>query len=128
MIELKFCRIEFFDWGCRTTFADGASVPSVPHDEPHYHVVSHRCGYGDNLLAYCQEHDVCHALVEQFLFDRESTVLAAVARGKPLTGAQSAYEEMAAQTLQAWLRANVVPIVGGVNWYEMKSEALRYLT
>lgn len=127
-IDLKFCRIEFFYWGCRTTFADGAEVPSAPSSEPHYFVISHRCGYGDDTLSYCWEHDFCHAFVEQFLFDRESTVLAAVARGKPLSGARSSYEEMAAQTLQAWLRANIEPIIAGVDWHRMKVEALLILS
>lgn len=44
--------------GCETTFRFGSPVPAAPHDSHHYHVVAHRCGYGDDILAYLVAHSV----------------------------------------------------------------------
>jgi hypothetical protein len=44
-----------------------------------------------------------------------------------LSGYRSAYEEIAAQTFQRWLRANERPIVSGVDWDRLKAEALELL-
>jgi hypothetical protein len=127
IIPLQFCVVEWTQWGCVTRFADGAEAPSAPHDTPHYHVIAHRLGYGDETLAFCREHDFAHSFVEERLHGRASRVLVAAARGKPLTGPESAYEELAAQAMQAWLRANQRPIISGVNWDRLKAEALELL-
>lgn len=126
-IPLKYCSVYFEPWGCRVQFPGGEEATAIPHNTPHYRVIAHRLGYGDDTLAYCHEHELCHELVAEFLHDRPSSVLWNVAIGRPLTGPESAYEEIAAQTFQRFLRANERPIVGGVRWDEMKARALDLL-
>lgn len=118
---LRYCVVEPTELGCVTYFEDGSRVSSHAHTMPHYHVIAHRCGYGDDLARYCFEHDVAHSFVEQELYGIPSRVLFALAKGKPLTGAQAAYEECMAQAFQAFVRANVRPIIGGVRWDDMKA-------
>lgn len=126
-IRLKHCEVRLWHWGCETVFPDGSSVPSVPHESPHYWVISHRCGYGDDILAYCVEHDFAHAFVAEKIFGGPSAVLSGIAQGRPLKGSHAAYEELAAQTFQRWLRANERPIIGGCDWDGWKAEALELL-
>ena len=115
MIHTRFATVHPDSWGCVVTFADGTSCPAQHWpDDPHYRVIAHRCGYEDDTLRYCIEHEVAHLVVEEVLHDRPSRVLWALAHGQPLLGADSAYEEIAAQALQRFVRANERPIVGGV--------------
>jgi hypothetical protein len=127
VIKLKYASIDFTDWGCRTTFNDGAYADAIPHHTPHYHVIAHRTGYGDDVLAYCQEHEFCHLFLEERLYDRPSLVLTGVATLKMLNGREAAYEEVAAQTFQRWLRANERPICSGLDWDGLKRDALDLL-
>lgn len=123
-IRLRHCRLDVFDWGCATRFEDGSSAPSVPDwVGAHYAVIAHRTGYGDDRLAYCVEHDFAHSFVAEKLFDRPSEVLLSLAHGKTLSGRRAAYEEIAAQVFQRWLRANERPIIGGCDWDGWKREA-----
>lgn len=127
MIQLEFCTVERTDWGCCVRFPDGSSAPAVPQTVPHYTVIAHRCGYGDDLHAYCVEHDFSHAFTEERLHRRPSRVLWALAHGGMLSGNEAAYEEIAAQVFQRWLRANERPIIGGIAWDDLKRDALRLL-
>jgi hypothetical protein len=127
MIRLKYATLLFTDWGCQTVFLDGATVDSIPHYTPHYYVIAHRLGYGDNVLAYCQEHEFCHSFLEERLHNRPSQVLWGLAHGSMLSGPAATYEELAAQQLQRWLRANERPISSGVNWDKLKAEAQEFL-
>lgn len=128
IIHLKYCSVEWTNWGCMTRFEDGSEIGAHPHWQDHcYHVVAHRCGYEFDLLAYCREHEVAHSLVEQVFFDRPSRALWALAHGKMLPGREVAYEEMMAQALQRFLRAAERPIVGGVDWDWLRGEAERVL-
>jgi hypothetical protein len=94
---------------------------------PHYHVIAHRCGYGDDLLAYAREHELFHLLVEEWLFDRPSRILWGLAHGRPLGAHDAAYEEMMAQAAQRFVRAAERPIIGGVGWDGLKARALDLL-
>jgi hypothetical protein len=126
LVELKFCTVERDETVVTTRFPDGTSVPAVWHSQDfHYRVISHRLGYGDDIAAYAFEHEVCHALVEERFYDRPSRVLWALAHGSMLSGKDAAYEEIAAQTLQRWLRANERPILSGIDWDRLKADALR---
>lgn len=132
MIVLRFCVIDFTAWGASTHFTDGATVNAVPHDTPHYHVIAHRLGYGDDLLRYCQEHEFCHSFIAERLKAAPSFVLHRLARGDrfdrdPRDRGEVLYEELAAQQLQRWLRANERPIVSGCDWDQLKHDALRLL-
>lgn len=127
MIRLRYASIGWTTFGCVTVFEDGTEAPAVPHDSHHYHVVAHRLGYGDDILAYTREHDFTHSFIEERLHNRPSQVLWHVAHGSPLSGSESIYEELAAQSFQAWLRANQRPIASGIDWDALKRDALAML-
>lgn len=127
MIQLRYCTLEFTDYGAVTRFPDGTEIGAHPHANAHYHVVSHRMGHGDDILAFCRVHELCHSLVEERLHDRPSRVLWALAHGSTLSGRDAAYEEIAAQTLHRWIVSHERPIIGGVRWDEIKADALGML-
>lgn len=125
LIRTRFAAIQLTDWGCVTIFPDGASCPSQHHpDDPHYRVVAHRCGYGDDTLAYAQEHDLAHLIVEEMLHARPSRVLWGLAHGAELPAHEAVYEEMAAQALQRFVRAAERPIIGQVDWNGLRARFL----
>lgn len=97
------------------------------HTTPHYYVIAHRLGYGDDLRQYALEHEVCHHLVCEWLLERPSPVLWALAHGEPVDAGEAAFEELAAMALQRWVRANERPIVGNVDWDGLKELALEKL-
>lgn len=123
----SICAIEWTDTGCRTVFDDGSTLDSWPHETPHYFVASHRCGYGDDILSYCRQHDFCHAFTAWKLDHMASPVLFALAHGRDLTPSIAAREECLVQTFQAFLRANQRPIIGNVPWDAWRGEALELL-
>lgn len=128
MIHTRHAFVSFTPWGCETLFLDGSSVPAqAHHDDPHYRVIAHRCGYGDDTLAYCREHEIAHLVVEEVLHDRASRVLWGLAHDDELAGPDAAYEEMAAQALQRFARAGEQPIIGGVDWFAARSRFLEVL-
>jgi hypothetical protein len=127
VIRLKYALVDFTEWGCRTVFENGAYADAIPHDTHHYHVIAHRLGYGDNILKYTQEHEFCHSFLEERFHDRPSQVLWGVAHQNMLKGPAAAYEEMAVQQFQRWMRANERPIVSGVDWDTLKREAMEML-
>lgn len=125
MIALRHCTVAWTPEGADTTFQDGAVAGSHWHDTAHYHVIAHRLGYADDLLAYTREHEFCHSFVSEKLFDGPSPVLWGVAHDAMLTGRQSVLEEVFAQTFQRFLRANERPIVSGLPRLDAwKDEAL----
>jgi hypothetical protein len=124
---LKYATLTFDPKGCSTWFEDGKCAPAVPHDTHHYHVIAHRCGYADDIMAYCREHEFAHSFMEERLQDRPSRVLWGVAHNQQLSGPEAAYEEMMAQAFQRWLRAGERPIISGVDWDALKRDALRLL-
>lgn len=122
--NLTYCQIVSDGWRVTVTFPDGRTCPAVPHMTPHYHVISHRCGYGDDVAAYCFEHEVAHAVVCEVLWDQPSPVLDAVASGRMLSGRDAVAEELLAQTLQRFARAGERPIIGGIDWDAMRARFL----
>jgi hypothetical protein len=128
VIWLQHCSIFWTDFGATTRFPDGSEVHACPHPEqPHYHVIAHRCGYGDDLLAYCREHEFCHSFWAKRIWGEPSIVLNALAHGEKPPRARALSEEIAAQTFQRWLRANERPILAGCDWDVLKREALELL-
>lgn len=127
-IRLRHCSIEYTDAGCTMRFDDGAAIDAIPHPSlPHYHVIAHRLGYGDDLMAYCREHEVCHALIAEWFHDEPSQVLWALAHGEPHDYASGVLEEIATQALQRFIRANERPIVGDVDWDALRERALKLM-
>lgn len=123
MIRLRFAWIAWTDTGAISWFG-GASYATLPHDTHHYHVIAHRCGYGDDVLAYAREHDFCHHFVAERLRGLPSAVLRPLAHGREPDPAEALFEEMAVQTFQRWMRANERPILAGVDWDALKADAL----
>jgi hypothetical protein len=127
-IPLQFACFDVYPDFVRTVFTSGGAVDGAPHPEmPHYHVIAHRCGYGDDLMAYCLEHEFCHSFLSEQLHGRPSRVMFALAHGRPIAPGRAAEEEMATQMFQRWLRAHERPIVGGIDWDRLKQEALTLL-
>jgi hypothetical protein len=127
VIAFRFANLEFTPEGCVTRFPDGTSYGAVPHDTPHYHVIAHRCGYGDDLLAYCREHEACHLIGEEWFHNRPSRIIWGLAHNLPPSPHEAAYEEIAAQALQRWVRTNERPIIGGVDWDGLRDFILEKL-
>lgn len=127
MIALRYCTLEFPDWGAVTCFPDGTYVNATPHDTHHYHVVAHRLGYGDDILAYCQQHEFAHSFVAQELKNGPSVVLWELAHGRQADRGAVIYEEATAQTFQRWLQAGEMPIISGADWERMRVDARRLL-
>lgn len=128
MITLQYCTIKWEDWGCVTRFPGGLFIESFPHDTPHYHTITRRCGYGNDPLEYCREHKFFHAFCEQYFNNRPSPTLLALAQDRTETDPSSLYEEIVVQTCQRWVRAKELPIIGGVDWGKFKSLALAKLS
>lgn len=126
-IALAYCTVEYTDWGCVTHFPDGTQFGAHPHETPHYHVIAHRLGYGDDLLGYCREHEVAHCLIAEWFRDEPSAVLWDLAHGAEPDPITAVHEEVMAQTLQRWIRAGERPILAGVDWDGIKERALDLL-
>jgi hypothetical protein len=84
-------------------------------------------GYGDDILRYCQEHEFAHSFVAERLLDRPSMVLSALARGAVVSGRVATFEELTAQAFQRWIKAHERPIISGVKWDALKTDALTLL-
>lgn len=129
MLQLRYCSVEWTKEGSRVVFPDGTDTCAYPHPEqPHYHVIAHRCGYTDDLMAYCREHDLAHAVVAEEWRNEPSYVLLASAAGHaPEDRGRVLYEECAAQLLQRWARTNERPIIEGWSWTALRSVFLGYV-
>lgn len=128
LITLQHSTLSFMpNQDIRTMFNDGTSWGAYPHDTHHYHVITHRCGYGNNVWQYCMEHEFCHSFVAEYLGNKVSPVLWDLAHGNTPSKTAAAIEECFVQMFQRWLRANERPIIGDVDWDDMKSQALAYL-
>ena len=127
-IELLTCTVrydhhEYID----TIFNDGKMWGAYPHDNHHYHVIAHRCGYGDDIWAYAFEHEFIHSFLAQELDRGNSYVLWSLAHNQKPDPIEAMKEEVLVQTFQRWMRANERPIIGGIDWDDLKSKALGML-
>lgn len=132
IIKTKYHTFTFHEEGCDATVRDlgDTIVHACPHPNDHnYYVISHRCGYEGRIMDYCREHELAHAVVAEFMTDMPSYVLYNLAckNDKP-DMYKVACEEMMAQALQRFARANERPIIGGVDWQGMKDLFLGYLS
>jgi hypothetical protein len=114
----------YTDVGCETRYDDGTAFGAHPHDTHHYHVIAHRLGYGDDILSYAREHEVCHHLVGETFFGGPSPVVWALAHGQQVDPSAAALEEAMVMAVQRWVRANERPIIGGVDWNALRYRAL----
>lgn len=126
-IQIGTATVEYTPDGCATHYPDGTHYGAQPHDTHHYHVIAHRCGYGDDILRYCREHEAAHHMVSEWIAGRRSEVLWPLCHGYDPDQAEAVMEEIAAQAFQRWLRANERPIIGGLDWDDLKARALALL-
>lgn len=126
--------LTYYSVGAFTTYDDGASYAAQPHDTAHYDEIARRCGYPllgsirDNYrLDYCREHEACHHIVSEWIGGHTSRVLWPLAHGREPVPYEATAEEALAMTFQRWLRAHERPIIGGVDWDELKARALALL-
>lgn len=131
--ELKYCTV-YYDPALpdlkrmHTQFYDGTKYGAFPHDTQHYHIIAARCGYSDDTWRYCFEHDWVHSFLAEKLCDAPSHSLWALAHNDVPSNVTSVYEEALVQMFQRWMRANERPIIPGLPWSQLKSEALDLLT
>lgn len=71
--------------------------------------------------------DFAHAFLAERLAGKPSAVLWAKAHECEASHYETILEEIAAQAFQAWLRANIRPIVADVRWDDLKRDALELL-
>lgn len=127
-VKLARVTVEPYDDGAFSVFDDGSSYAALPHwNDTHYYVIAHRCGYGDDLLRYCREHEVFHHVVGEEFFGGVSPVIWALAHGGDIDPARAALEEMAVAALQRFVRAAERPIIGGVEWDRIRARCLALL-
>lgn len=122
-IKLRFADLDWLEWGAETRFPDGTSVPSVPHDTPHYHAIAHRLGYEGNIVLYAQEHELAHHCIAEY-FGSHSLVLWALAHGDQPSAMIAAAEEALALALQRYARTNEHPMIDRVDWSVLRSRFL----
>jgi hypothetical protein len=135
-MKLRYCNIEWTDKGARVTFgpvfresrmvrSGGVSTEAWPHPEdPHYYIIAERCGYGRDIMRYCREHELAHAIVAEAFQHAASYVLHSLAYEFDVDQGVAIYEECTAQTLQRWARAGEEPIIGGCDWRALKAHFL----
>lgn len=129
MLRLLHCSLEWTERGARVCFPGGAGETEAwPHpDDHHYHVISHRLGYGDDLLAYCREHELAHAVIAEEFMNAPSYVLRMLARGATPDPKRAVIEEILVATLLRWVRANERPIIADCDWDKIKSTFLSHV-
>jgi hypothetical protein len=120
-------RVEYVDWGCMSYFWDGTEYGAHAHDTHHYHVISHRTGYGDDIWRYAREHEVFHHLVGEIFYGDVSPILWNLAHNLPIRDEDAALEEAMVMMCQRWVRANERPIIGGIDWDGFKRRAIELL-
>lgn len=127
-IKLAYCTVQYEpeQW-VNTYFAPGVQYGAHPHDNPHYHVIAHRCGYEGRLWDYCFEHELAHSFLAERLLGCQSPVLWKLAVNLRIEPNAAAIEELTVQTFQRWVRANELPIVGGVDWHGLKRDFINLI-
>lgn len=130
-IHIGTATVEYTDDGCLTRYEDGSSYGALPHhNDHHYTLIAARCGYRpdhEGRLQYAREHECAHHMVSEWIMGCPSYVVWSLAHGAIPGQGLTTFEEMAAQTFQRWLRANERPIIGGIDWDDLKARALGLL-
>lgn len=128
MLRLRYCSIEWTERGARVSFLGGADTEAWPHpDDHHYHVISHRLGYGDDVMAYCREHELAHAVIAEEFMDGPSYVLRMLARGMTPDPKIAVVEELLVAAVLRWVRGNERPIVADFDWDGLRARFLGYV-
>lgn len=125
---LKRVSVTLYEHGAYSTFDDGSSYAAEPAwNDPHYTVIAHRCGYGDDLLRYCREHELFHHIAGEEFYGGISPVIWALAHGGEVDPKRAAAEEATVTLIQRWVRAAEEPIIGGIEWARIRDRCLSLL-
>lgn len=124
-LKMKHGTLRAYNGYVTVEFEDGTKATAIPHPhDHHYYVIAHRCGYGDDIFAYCIEHEFVHMFLAQELCDSPCPILWELAHGGLFPSHAAVLWESLTQTFQRWLRASEEPIIGGADWGAMKAKAL----
>lgn len=118
-MQLHYVSFEHTGAGAVTTFRDGKSYGTLPHDEPHYHYLAYRYGHDGDTLAYCRSHELCHHLIAE-AFECHSPTLWALAHDEDPSSLISAAEEALAATLHRYVMTGEPPLIEGIDWRALK--------
>lgn len=127
VIKLKFCTVEFLRDSVRTTFHDHTHTDARPVDNESTREAAVRFGYDGDILRYTQEHDFSLAFISQYLVNGTSDTLWCYAHNREPNRDGRLYEELFAQYIQRWARADERPLISGIDWDEMKRQYLLYV-
>lgn len=119
MIELRHCVFETTSWGCRTRFADGSESSNWPLGDDAFVRLAAACG--SDALTYVREHDLCHSLLAERMFDRPSRTLWAAAHGTK--SIESDWEEKMVYYFQRFVHGKAR--APDLDWCEWKQQVLR---
>jgi hypothetical protein len=128
VFPLRHCTVSFYDHFAWTQFPSGQGWGAVPSDDPSYRALAARLGYGDDILAYCLEHDFLHSFLEQEVFQRPSPILYALAHDVP-PPPTTCYEEALVQLFQGFLRNNwdMTATHPDIDWCVIRTKAVIFL-
>jgi hypothetical protein len=119
-VYLDRCKVIQTSVGVTVEFFDGSTIDGTPHDTPHYYLVSNRTGYGDDIFKFCVEHDLFHAWVYQYFKGQVSPIQWALAHDNEMNPFDAMIEELLVQTCQVFIRGNVRPSIGSIDWDHFK--------
>lgn len=131
-IQLTFARLDIHDdiQEAETIFPDGASYGALPHHGFHYCALAKETGYGDDIWAYCRDHELLHNLLPEAVNGTPSHVLWHLAHGTKPDPWKVWQEEALVIGFQRFLtgRDETMPATApGVDRYLIRAKALELL-
>lgn len=125
-MRMKYCTIEWTEQGSQTSFDNGLTCQSVPHETEHYHIIARRCGCGDDVRMYCRDHELAHVLLSQVFQEHAPRALLETTQyGHALNWGENIMEECTAHVIQRWVRCGERPIIGNCDWDSLRAAFLR---
>jgi len=105
-------RVDVFPDSTLITLADGTTVPGAPEDTDDYRATAARLGYGDDTLKLCQEHEVTHiALCDWLGIDSPTMILLHAPEPDDRLRRLNQLEEAAVLAIQHFARAAGIDLV-----------------
>lgn len=124
-IKMTFCSVNLYPTWCWTAFPDGSGFGAYPHDTAEYRDIARRLGYGEDIMAYCWEHEVMHSFVSERISGQASPILWALAHRRRHPDS-TVYEEALTQAFQGFLRGGLPmsATAPDVDWWSLRQDAL----
>lgn len=122
--NLLFCRVAGRDGWTETTFLDGSIYGAHAHETKEYRALASNLGYGDDIHAYCFDHEFAHSFLAQELRGSPSPVLWALAHGRKHPEL-TVYEEALVIMFQGFLRgvAPMYAVAPDIGWWPIRERA-----